>query len=198
LSSTGYLLFDIYDLDHSQTFEFDEVRLLISELCDGILLSNSDAKLSVFPPLPLPPSSDDDLRVNERLDELNYLAVSPDTFVGLCRTYPAILTPLRNAQQTLRSFFKISKDFWERQTRNRQMMTDSESGHLSLPLLSLLSPRTSLTISEMFPQICSSGAPLRPTGSHLEDHALPGDESGSRSSEERKVRMRKGFVAILV
>jgi hypothetical protein len=121
----GYLLFDIYDLDHSQTFEFDEVRLLISELCDGILLSDSEAKMSV-PQFASSPSLLIIHRVNQRLDELTNLAVSPNTFVGLCRTYPAILTPLRNVQKTLKTFFNVSKEFWERQMRNRQMMTDSE------------------------------------------------------------------------
>lgn len=64
--------------------------------------------------------------VNQRLDELNYLAVSANTFVGLCRTYPVILKPLRNIQQTLRNYFNITKDFWDRQSKNRQMMADSE------------------------------------------------------------------------
>lgn len=41
----GYMLFDIYDLDGNGTLEFDEVRLLITEICDGELMNSAQAKM---------------------------------------------------------------------------------------------------------------------------------------------------------
>ena len=41
----GYMLFDIYDLDGNGTLEFDEVRLLIREICDGEVMHSTQAKL---------------------------------------------------------------------------------------------------------------------------------------------------------
>ncbi len=65
-------------------------------------------------------------RVTDRLDELNYLAVSSEVFAGLCRSHPVILQPLKNVQSHLKSYFYISKDFWKNQTESRGRMTDRE------------------------------------------------------------------------
>ena len=104
--SLGYILFDIYDVDESGTFEFEEVVLCIDELFGDE--PNDHAK-----------------KIMEQLDELNFLAVTNELFNGLCRKYRDILIPVRNEQLMLRKHF-FGVKYWEKKAKARESWTENK------------------------------------------------------------------------
>eukprot|EP00602_Paraphysomonas_sp_CaronLab_P002386 CAMPEP_0185034564 /NCGR_PEP_ID=MMETSP1103-20130426/24578_1 /TAXON_ID=36769 /ORGANISM="Paraphysomonas bandaiensis, Strain Caron Lab Isolate" /LENGTH=200 /DNA_ID=CAMNT_0027571279 /DNA_START=410 /DNA_END=1012 /DNA_ORIENTATION=- len=60
----------------------------------------------------------------DKLDELNYLAVTAEIFCGICRTHRVILEPVTALQEVLRKKF-LGKEYWEKATKNREEMTDN-------------------------------------------------------------------------
>lgn len=112
--SLGYILFDIYDVDGSKTFEFEEVLLCVKEL---------------FGDKPNPHAK----KIMEQLDELNFLAVTNELFDGMCRNFRDFLIPVREEQSMLRKHF-FGVKFWEKKAKQRSQWT----GNKYIPLKELL------------------------------------------------------------
>lgn len=104
--SLGYILFDIYDVDLSGTFEFEEVMLCVEELFGD--KPNEHAK-----------------RIMEQLDDLNFLAVTNELFNGMCRNYRDILIPVRKEQLMLRKHF-FGVKYWEKKAKARESWTNNK------------------------------------------------------------------------
>jgi Ca2+-binding EF-hand superfamily protein len=104
--SLGYILFDIYDVDMSGTFEFEEVLLCVEELFGD--KPNEHAK-----------------KIMEQLDELNFLAVTNELFNGMCKHYRDILNPVRKEQLMLRKHF-FGVKYWEKKAKARESWTENK------------------------------------------------------------------------
>lgn len=104
--SLGYILFDIYDVDLSGTFEFEEVVLCVEELFGD--KPNEHAQ-----------------KIMTQLDELNFLAVTNELFHGMCRNYRDILIPVRKEQLMLRKHF-FGVKYWEKKAKARERWTENK------------------------------------------------------------------------
>lgn len=104
--SLGYILFDIYDVDLSGTFEFEEVVLCVEELFGD--KPNAHAK-----------------KIMGQLDDLNFLAVTNELFNGMCRNYRDILIPVKKEQLMLRKHF-FGVKYWEKKAKAREAWTENK------------------------------------------------------------------------